>query len=699
MKARRLPEPFLGSLALPVDVTSSFGLRRLQHPVGAARRETQRALLAQMADAEQRIPGLLSEISALAASADPLALYSQIQVLAAIRRAMLSAGAGFGIDALVEFYGGLVTALPEQDVLDRLGTEFRPWTLYELEGLLREYGKAENFLQQGRMIREGGRDSLTRVRHLLEFEHRFDRMMGYPAQLRQIFHAVVDPLAERSIKQLGYALGDVLTAADAYQSTLVRRGDAVLEEAGVAGEMLPDDPEERLPLRLMYDAYTATFAAAPLEDDLPGLLAERTGIPRERLAAALAALVTPLGSQPGLSTLGATNRLRRRPIIGLPDGRYLWPRPGDFVHEALDWAAEVCQADAGLIKAFDKRRQDGCEELTRRALSDVFGTDYVHADYTYAAPGRPDIDVLVATPGVTVVVEVKGGRLTDPARRAAPDRIRKKTGEFVDKALSQNARTITHLQAGAAGLQDAKGRAVAIPNAPDPTSMIVTLDRVDPFATHLPTGGKRTEEPAAGTWLVALADLMMATDILRHPAEFYAYVQTRAAINKAGSPLIFVETDALGAWCEHRIKPDSAEPGQTQVLGTSSEIMNGYYTHVDDDVERPARPCAEVPSEVLNALDEVLRTRPEYWRSLALATLSVRPKDWREVRRALARHGARQSAGSTKRRDRKRVRRTARGFTVSPCLTVYFATGAPLPEVDATTLVVRQPAVAEAKSR
>ncbi|MFC3384407.1 hypothetical protein [Couchioplanes azureus] len=667
-------------------------MRRLNLPTGAALADVQRRLMTHAAGAAKRIPALLHKISATATAADPLTLYAQLHVLAAMHRASLPGPVAFGIDALVEFYGGLVTAMPTDDVVDRLGVEVHPSTLFELERLLRAYGNAENLAHQARVVREGGLDSLTRARHLLEFERRFDRMMGYPAQLRPIFSAIVDPLDEKTIKVLGYALSDALSAADAYSEVVAERTAEIVERFNSASELatIPQDHQARVQALAMRMGGMASSCAAQIEDDLPALLAERARIPQERLTAVLEALATPLGSQPEFSALMDTNRLRRYPIVRLPDGRYLWPRPVDFIQEALDWAGEVCQADPNLRKFFDKRRQDACEELTHQALSDVFGTSDVHKGYTYPAEGRPDIDVLVATPGATIVAEVKGGRFTEPARRAAPDRIRKKTGEFVDKALSQNARTIAHLESGAAGLQDPKRRPVTIPNAPNAVSIIVTLDRVDPFATHLPDGGKRSGAPAAGTWLVTLADLLMVTDILRHPAEFYAYAHTRAAINQAGGPLIFVETDAVGAWCEGRIEPVHVERGQINLLGTTSEIMNDYYTHMPDDGDQPVRPSTGVPREVLAALDEVLRDRPEHWRNLSVSVLAARPENWQSLRKALRQQAVGGAAIATTRRARKRARRACGGIKVGRNLTVFLATDLlPQQVLNETILVVR----------
>src|SRR5947207_14741116 len=82
-----------------------------------------------------------------------------------------------------------------------------------------------------------------------------------------------------------------------------------------------------------------------------------------------------------------------------------------------------------------------------------------------------------------------------------------------------------------------------------------------------------------------------------------AYAQIRAAINRAGRPRIFVEADALGVWCEHRIHPVTPRPGELALLDTTSETMNAYHTHVPtDDQEPPPRPTSRTPPDVLAAL-------------------------------------------------------------------------------------------------
>ncbi|MFB8215708.1 hypothetical protein [Streptomyces anulatus] len=666
-------EPYLGAGTPFMTPVVDGGLRRFRRP-GDVQGAGLRAARDQMHKAEQHLPRLLEEISQTALAADPVMLYSSLHVLDAMRRSSQPGHVMFGSDAMVEFYGGLVTAMPADQVIQRLGADYHPQALFDMDRLLREYARAENLSHQAKVLREGAADKQMSVLHMLQMEQRFDRMQGYPAQLRPIFEEITAPLADVSRAVLGFALHQALEAADVYHARQTARLGEVMTEFENASALLAPSAgrEQRVQVAATLTAGVATFGASPVEDDLPGVLAsELNNAPHEEMARLVAALTTPLGSQPALKTLGDTNALRRRPVIGLDTPRSLWARPGDFIHEALDWAADACRDHPDLLKAFDKQRQDGCEELVRRSLAAVFGETYVHHGATYPDPGNPDIDVLVAMPGAVIVVEAKGGRFTDPARRAAPDRVNKKTREFVDKALAQNARTIAYLDSGKGTLRSRNKKRLLLPDhLPPAVSVIVTLERVDPFATHLPDGGKRSAEPKDGTWLVTLADLVMVADILRHPAEFYAYARTRAAIAEAGGPRVFVEADALAAWLDHRVQPVEPAPDEIVFLDTGSEAVNDYYTQqvITPGSVSPARPDSGVLAEVLDALDVVHRERLQDWHELAIAALAVQPEDWRPVRKAL--RGAQPVTTGT-RRARKRARRAADGIRLSPHLTVY----------------------------
>ncbi|WP_279578868.1 hypothetical protein [Fodinicola feengrottensis] len=404
------PNPYLGSAIIDIEPTVTGAIRTFRRPGDADLADVQRSVLRELTDAQERRPRLLAEISACASDADPLLLYSRLVTLAGMRRIMPGPTV-FGLDAVLEFYGGLVTAMQPDEVVARLGSDDSPQSLYEMDNLLREYAIAERRVGDGQVLLKGASDSQAGTRHLLDFEQRFDRMLGYPAQLRPIFTSITDPLEDKSRAALGFSLGDALMAADAYGSVLTERRLRAAQECENAFGSIPRDVDRNTLVWHLAcrTGALATFGSAPVEEDLVGVIVERAGLASAEVARLVAALTTHLGSQQELTGMHDTNTLRRRSIIALPDGRCLWAVPDDFIHVALDWAAEVCQREPLMIKSFDRERQTACERLTQQALAGIFGEDDVHAAVTYPGDGRPDIDVLVASRGCSLVVEARGG--------------------------------------------------------------------------------------------------------------------------------------------------------------------------------------------------------------------------------------------------------------------------------------------------
>jgi hypothetical protein len=690
-----LERPIISDMASTLRSDGVRTYRRPQPIDGTAIRER---ILSQATSAEERIPGLLEQIRQRASEADPLAVYSQLQVLDAMRRNVSAGPVGFGSDAMVEFLGGIVTALPVEFVSERIGAKYHPQVLFDLDALLREYGTAEYLAQFGRRIREEATDRLAVIQSHLEFEYRFDRMQGYQTHLRAILDAVLRPLSEPSRLALGFRLDSVISLVDVYSA--IRESDfrAASEalDAAFAALPRPGDREEAVQQMATHAAGLMTFGAAPIEDDLPALLAEHAHIPVTETKELLGTLSTPLGSQSAFQRLGDNNTLRRKPIIQLPDGRLMWTRPADFLHNVLDWAADVCEPNGDLAGRFDRQRQTTCEELTATTLAGVFGDARVLRRATYPAGDQwPDIDVLVTLPDAAVVVEAKGGRFTDPARRGAPGRVKTKAREFVDKSVSQTARASLYLLGNSVVLRDYSGRPIDFDRITDAVSIVVTLERVDPFATYIPDAGRReTYARENAIWLISLADLLLVAEVLSSPAEFYTYARTRSDINAAGAPLVFVEADALETWCYHRIQPVRLQQGEAALLLGGCERLNDHYTLLalnNDQNPAPPRPDSNVPTEVLDALNAALASRPSVWRQLAIATMSIAPTEWRRIARLIK--GMKRAQRVRGRSARRSLRAAAEGVRLADDLMIQIVSDrAPNDaEVDERTLRVIVP--------
>jgi hypothetical protein len=223
---------YLGTFDSPLSAETRGDVRKSQRPEGPALVEGhQQAMLRQMAEAERQLPELLEKIRFCALASDPLMLFSRLHTFDAMLRSVLPSPAMFGSDALLEFYGGLVTAMPVEQVLTRLGTDDDPQAFYNLHAAVRDYALAEHAVGLGgldRALIEGSTNALASAQRQLEFEHRFDRMFGFPTQLRPIFDAIIEPIADQAREQIGFAPSNALVVADAYVTVLAKRMREVL---------------------------------------------------------------------------------------------------------------------------------------------------------------------------------------------------------------------------------------------------------------------------------------------------------------------------------------------------------------------------------------------------------------------------------------------------------------------------------------
>jgi hypothetical protein len=245
---------------------------------------------------------------------------------------------------------------------------------------------------------------------------------------------------------------------------------------------------------------------------------------------------------------------------------------------------------------------------------------------------------LIDLGNAAVIVEAKSQRMTPQGRSAAAGRVRTKVEEFLVRPLSQTSRASFALLQGA----DVRVGRRELPRieASVIRRLIVNLDRVDPFVTHARSLVSATIESSDGletdAWIVSLADLLAVTHLLRTPTELWAYHGKRAAQTATGSPVVFMETDALGAWLKSREGAWLTQEGQLFQLAFSSEELNAYYNSRDflsrgAIVEVVPPPTSHIPPEVLSAMTALLHS--ECWADGADAIANVSPAEWGRFRR------------------------------------------------------------------
>ena len=347
--------------------------------------------------------------------------------------------------------------------------------------------------------------------------------------------------------------------------------------------------------------FWALTAAAPLEGtDFDDALAANLDIDPSTFTRLVEALSTRIGSVRADDALN-DNPVRTRPIICLSSGEWMWPRPIDFVHAALDWGYAVVQRNTRLAAAYDKARHHTTEDLTEETLRAVFG-DRVHRSVRYPTDeADAEIDVLVALPGAVLVVECKGGRFSRAGRRGAPRRVDRHVQDIVDRANHQNARTERAILDGLT-FTDTDGHPIDIDPTATVLTMTVTLDRVDPFSAYL--GFAEDGDSSQRSWIINLADLLLLAEVLPAPSEFIAYLVERRTM-LTNEVTVFVEADSLGASCRrpphldphpHRFPRQCRSEDGQQHLGLDERLLH-YRDHHRATGRRGGGSLPQAPSE------------------------------------------------------------------------------------------------------
>ncbi|MGV0674830.1 hypothetical protein ABQE62_01385 [Mycolicibacterium fortuitum] len=624
--------------------------------------------------AQVRIDAEIDLLRKMIERSDPLHLYGALHMWDVRARSVLSSAELHGSDALLEFFAGVVTSQPEAEVVARLRSHFDPQIVLDAESQLRRIGELQASIDFGEAFKSPPISPVDSVIGLLALERHFDRMAGFDRHLRRIAHLVFDIVDAHAMEVLGFKLSDAVRFADLHSQTLQSIWDSTSERIAESHTPLSPDADDAARMQwiftdmLIFVLDAAAPMVSPTHNDG---IAEELGLPTTSFENLVSALATPLGSQQ-IHDLHSDNMVRNHPILQISSGDWMWCRPIDFVHCMFDWAFDTCQRSPRLLQKFDKARQSIAERLPGEVLAQVFGEDRVYVNVTYPdTESDAEADIVVCLPGVNLIVECKGGRITAAARRGAPKRVEKHADEMITKAANQNLRTATAVRAGLP-LKDGLGRVLPVQKDDLNLTVICTFDRIDPFNTYL--GRPATDSLQDRSWTLTLADLLLIADVLPDPSEFFAYFHRRVEMVRADSHRVIVESDALGAWCEDRLS--SAKPvfpGGFTALDKTSDLVNDYFAFEAIPPEYMAgkhvpRPEAAVPQAILDALGELLNANDHRWMKRTQQAFDIRPVDWRIFNRRLAL--AMDPGSVTGRTGRKNLAQAQRGFIVAGSLPV-----------------------------
>lgn len=477
---------------------------------------------------------------------------------------------------------------------------------------------------------------------LLRAEYIYDRMTGYPVHLEEIGNDVFDPHRDFYREELGFCPSDVIR--------LVRRHNAWLNseypEVIVADARMCTESTDEAAYIASRSRVRAVLDACCLWT--PELLAGHTAIPIAEIAAMLRAMSVEFGCQPAFRTPLDDNRARAYPLIHLADDAYLAPVSWLVAHHVHDWLRHYTRDNSKtrIGKRYPIHRSDAAERLVRRSLQAVFGTQAVFSNQHYNGNSGPgEIDCLV-TGAAPTVVEIKSHMLTEQGRRGHHSRVERVTKDVIVKSFEQTSRARNYiaLEGGRnfASQQGAQPQRVLNDDVTDVVEVVVTLEHMDPIATH--ASRLAGSDQAKRVWVTKLADLLMVRDILGDPASFLHYARARGETSKLGV-LVLMESDALGEYLYDRLSSligRAAEPRDqpTEILlYYNSALINQFFLMSEAGLDRQ-KPTTGIPPAITKALTACASDYSTAWTTLATAVMAAPIDTWKKWQRFVRRHSS-----------------------------------------------------------
>lgn len=600
--------------------------------------------------------GLTTELHDLLTQHDPVSVLSALSFR---YRSLLvphegaprdTAAETFTWDAKMEYLHGLALSStraeqdPPVDVINRISDLTDE--LFDLE--------QDRILLSSLITRGESTQPIDGVAFVLRLEHLLDRMEGYAEHLEELYSCTFESLRSDCEAELGFCPADVTPLVrrfvTAMNDELNLGRDTMFELLREHGENLPDPSSlEDATMARIRTGFQRMFEFAEWD---AGDVARHAGTDESSVRTILDSVASSWESQPSFRLPSEPNLARAYPVTPLGTGRYWVPRPWDLVHSLGIWLTGEIQSRSldGLKRKVETARKRCLEVLTAERLKIIFGAAAVFENQHYdSAEGHGEVDSLVASGDMPIIVECKSGSLTPSGRRGAPSRVERVVQDVMAEGLDQLRRASTYVTNGGreyAPRQGAQTAALIDERVSDVIRILVTYERMDPLASQ---AGRLTHaEDSPGTWVVGIADFMMVSDVLTHPAEFVAYARRRCQLAESKA-LPYVESDLLGAFLEDRLSDvlETANRPEYDLVtfGYTSTAVNQYFTFREMGQD-PSRPSTSVPGPILAFLSEILEK--EAWASVACLVMDVEPSQWRTWARYARRRLNRQQESDIK---------------------------------------------------
>lgn len=299
----------------------------------------------------------------------------------------------------------------------------------------------------------------------------------------------------------------------------------------------------------------------------------------------------------GFPSLNEENRiyepitiLKTKPIVE-HDGKYLIPSFPLVIWAVEDWIEESFKTNKKFNKKYSIVKHNFLLNQGLELFKSLLPTATIHQpNLFYSVNGDIfETDGLIIYDQVLFIIEAKGHRITQRAKKGFTDRTEKHLEEIVQESYEQGIRTLKHIEdSEVAEFKTKKGEQVLIKRIDFDEIIIVslTIESVGNFAMSIKATNeigyfKNNHFP----WIISLYDLIVIADLFENPLMLVHYIKRRKKFLSTEMLSVYEELDLVayymsnGLYIEHDLNEAKVKDVRDITYMSNTDGINDYYMY------------------------------------------------------------------------------------------------------------------------
>ncbi len=333
-----------------------------------------------------------------------------------------------------------------------------------------------------------------------------------------------------------------------------------------------------------------------------------------------------------------SNPVWEKPVIKLGNGEYFCALPTGFFSFVIPCMEAALSQ---LAVPVSDRRADFLESKVATIVERRFPASNIKRNFKWVEDGTTyETDLIAFIDSFALIIECKSGKVTPPALRGAPDRLRKHIQELLIDPNLQSSRLKTRIEFLCSNL-----------TAADPIRQEIGYDlskvrKVVRASVCLEDFGilqSSLKQFEATDWLptgfipcptMNLADFETVFDVLEHPVQILHYLMKREAIETSVGYLAD-EIDLLGLYLTTLLDIGDIEQGVELSLTGMSARLDTYYNSLDAGV-KIAKPRPEISPLFASIFSQLEQRNQDRWTEIGVVLNMFSPDDQNKFTKMLA---------------------------------------------------------------